>query len=98
MESKIMKLISLFISIFFFIFYVVIIDKFIASSSGSFLKFPYIISTIYFIIATLYFPFVSEDISEKFTEKNILARNYSMLYAYIVAPILLLKDSFKKQG
>ena len=87
MEDKVMKLLSFIIGIFFFMFYIVIIDTVITSHEGSFLEFPYILLSIYFFISIFTFPLVSIEASEKTHNKHFLIKNYSLIAAYLMSPI-----------
>lgn len=92
-----MKVLSFIIGIFFFSFYIVIIDTIIYSQEGTFLEFPYIFLSIYFFISVFTFPFVSLDAGEVTKNKNILVRNYSLIIAYLIAPIWVSSRFFKNR-
>lgn len=87
MEDKAMKLLSFIIGIFFFMFYIFIMDIVITSHKGSFLEFPYILLSIYFFISIFTFPLVSIEASEKTHNKNFLIRNYALIGTYLMSPI-----------
>lgn len=87
MEDKVMKLLSFIIGIFFFMFYIFIMDIVITSHKGSFLEFPYILLSIYFFISIFTFPLVSIEASEKKHNKKFLIRNYALIGTYLMSPI-----------
>lgn len=96
MENQLMKVLSFIIGIFFFLFYIVIIDTMINSHVGSFLEFPYILLSIYFFISIFTLPLVSLEAGEEAKDKNILVRSNSLVVAYLVSPIWVASKIFKK--
>ncbi|TVT27841.1 hypothetical protein FO441_09065 [Salinicoccus cyprini] len=94
MEDRIMKILSLIIGIFFFAFYIVIIDGIFYN--GSYLDFPYILLTIYFFISIFTLPLVSLEAGEATKDKSVFISSYSLIGAYLISPVWVASKFFKE--
>ncbi|WP_166626196.1 hypothetical protein [Jeotgalicoccus sp. S0W5] len=92
MGDRIFRLLILFIDVFFFLFYITIMAEFV---EVDYIAFPYIILTIYFIVATFTHPFIGLETEDKFSHTKIPNSKYTLIFAYIFAPIVYIYSLIK---
>ena len=92
MNKKATYFLNILVGIFFFIFYITIVN---AILNQDILSFPFIILTIYFFISIFTLTPVSTELGEKTKDWNAIIASYSMIVAYLISPIWLLIKSFK---
>lgn len=94
MNDKFTYLLNIVIGIFFFIFYITIVNAILNHDAQSF---PYIILTVYFFISIFTLTTVSTELGEKTKDWNAIIASYSMIVAYLISPIWAAVKYFKKQ-
>lgn len=94
MNNKWAYLLNIVIGIFFFIFYVTIVNSIL---SHDVLNFPYIILTVYFFISIFTLTPVSTELGRKTKDWNSIIASYTIIVAYLISPIWVLIKSFKDE-
>ena len=92
MNEKATYSLNILVGIFFFIFYITIVN---AILNQDILSFPFVILTIYFFISIFTLTPVSTEFGEKTKDWNPIIASYSMIVAYLISPIWVLIKSFK---
>ncbi len=92
MNKKATYSLNILVGIFFFIFYITIVN---AILNQDILSFPFIILTIYFFISIFTLTPASTELGEKTKDWNAIIASYSMIVAYLISPIWVLIKSFK---
>ncbi|MCK1977167.1 hypothetical protein LNK15_08875 [Jeotgalicoccus huakuii] len=62
-----------------------------------YMAFPYVILTIYFIVATLTHPFNGLETEDKFSQTKIPNSKFTLISAYILAPIIYIYSLIKNK-
>lgn len=94
MSDRVFRLLILFIDVFFFLFYITIMAEFI---EVDYMAFPYVILTIYFIVATLTHPLIGLEIEDKFSHTKIPNSRFTLIFSYIFAPIIYIYSLIKNK-
>lgn len=92
MNNKSTYLLNIVVGIFFFVFYITIVNSIL---NHNVLSFPYIILTTYFFISIFTLTPTSTEFGEKTKDWNPIIASYSMIIAYMVSPIWMIINFFK---
>ncbi|MFD2831270.1 hypothetical protein [Corticicoccus populi] len=91
MSDRLIRFLSFFLGIVFFIFYTFIFEDFL---NLNIFGFPYIFLTTYLFLSIFIYPAVSIEAGEK--TKN-LPPLYAVMTAYFISPVWLIVNSFKDE-
>lgn len=95
MTDKFLDLLNIIVGIFFFIFYVTIMNVFLHLDAFSF---PYIILTIYFFISIFTLGPVNTALGEKTKDWNSIIASYTTIVAYLISPVWILVNFVRTKG